>query len=139
MLIDFVIPGEPPRVTAQQKGERVVHGRVVHYEKSAVKTVREMYAMYARAALPHGWEPMKGPVRLYVAFRFGTDERRKEGRWKTTRPDTDNMAKALKDAMNGIVYADDSQVASEQYDKYWVRRESAGIHVRIEEMEEKHV
>ena len=139
MIIDFVIPGEPPRVTAQQKGERVVGKRVIHYEKTAVKTVREMYAWSARAALPAGFEPMTGPVRLYVAFRFGTDEKKKIGEWKTTRPDTDNMAKALKDALNGIVYVDDSQVASEQYDKYWVTREGAGIHVQIEEMEDGNV
>ena len=29
----------------------------------------------------------------------------------TTKPDADNLAKAITDAMNGIVYADDAQIA----------------------------
>jgi Holliday junction resolvase RusA-like endonuclease len=31
--------------------------------------------------------------------------------WQTSRPDTDNLLKAVADSCNGILYEDDSQIA----------------------------
>lgn len=140
MTIDFVIPGEPPTATAQQKGERVVNGKIVHYTKTKVKDAQEMYAWAARAALPSGWQPIPKPkgVRLYVAFAFGTDDLKKVGTWRTSRPDADNLVKALMDGFKDAgVWEDDSQVASLQVDKTWWSRKNACIHVQIEELEAK--
>ncbi len=33
-------------------------------------------------------------------------------KWRTSKPDADNLAKIVADAMNAIVFADDAQVAS---------------------------
>ena len=35
------------------------------------------------------------------------------------KPDTDNIAKSVCDAMNGIVYLDDKQVWCESVERYW--------------------
>lgn len=138
MLIDFVIPGEPPRATAQGKRMRIVNGRPMFYKSAELKAAEELYYYHALTALPHGWKPMEKPVRLFVAFCFGTDDKRKVGTWKTTRPDTDNMVKALKDALTRAeVWVDDSQVVDEHTTKSWWSRENAGIHVQIEELEDK--
>tara|TARA_R110000824_G_scaffold35913_1_gene112067 strand:+ start:85 stop:522 length:438 start_codon:yes stop_codon:yes gene_type:complete len=59
---------------------------------------------------------LDGPVRLDVTFLMPRPKRlmrRKdpEGEvWHTTRPDADNLVKALKDACSGVIYKDDSQV-----------------------------
>lgn len=137
MLIDFVIPGEPPRATAQGKRMRIVNGKPVFYKSTDLKAAEELYFYHARNALPKGWKPMEGPVQLTVMFCFGTDDKRKVGTWKTTRPDTDNMVKALKDAITRAdVWVDDSQVVYEQTCKSWWSRENACIRVQIEELEE---
>ena len=137
MLIDFVIPGEPPRATAQGKRMRIVNGKPMFYKSTELKAAEELYFYHAIAALPHGWKPMEKPVRLFVAFSFGTDDKRKVSTWKTTRPDTDNMVKALKDALTRAeAWVDDSQVVDEHTTKTWWSRENDGIHVQIEELEE---
>jgi Holliday junction resolvase RusA-like endonuclease len=38
--------------------------------------------------------------------------------WKTTRPDADNLAKAVFDALNGILWADDSQIVNSTVSKF---------------------
>ena len=66
-----------------------------------------------------GIKPFTGPVRLSVTLAFMIPD--SWPKWKkeaakngqihhTIKPDGDNCLKAIKDAMNGIVYLDDSQV-----------------------------
>lgn len=140
MTIDFVIPGEPPRVTAQEKRIRIVNGRPQFYKPKELLEAENLYYYHTMAALPKGWVPMQGPVRMFVSFCFGTDDRKKIGCWKTTRPDTDNMVKSLKDAITRTgLWVDDSQVVDEHTTKTWWSRENACIHVQIEELEEHQV
>ena len=47
----------------------------------------------------------------------------------TGRPDLDNFVKAAKDAMNGIVWVDDSQVVTTEARKCYSERPSVGITV----------
>lgn len=59
-----------------------------------------------------GREPFDGPVGVRCQFCFKTPKKNaeKEGEWRVGRPDLDNLLKAVTDAMNGIVYNDDSQI-----------------------------
>jgi Holliday junction resolvase RusA-like endonuclease len=50
----------------------------------------------------------------------------------TTKPDVDNVEKALFDAMNGVVWKDDVQVVSVVKDKRYDA--TPGVSVRIEEL-----
>ena len=61
---------------------------------------------------------LDGVVRLRVVFdmpipKSWSKKRKNEaaGCYHTSKPDLDNLQKALLDAMNGIVFEDDSQVA----------------------------
>jgi Holliday junction resolvase RusA-like endonuclease len=51
----------------------------------------------------------------------------------TTRPDIDNYAKLVLDALNGFVWADDSQVVKIEAVKRYAK-ESVGTSVRVEEV-----
>lgn len=59
----------------------------------------------------------EGPVLVNVTMwllipKSWSKQRQLTATYATGRPDLDNIAKSIADAMNGIVYADDSQIAS---------------------------
>jgi Holliday junction resolvase RusA-like endonuclease len=64
-------------------------------------------------------EPYTGPVQLQVtALRQKPKAAPKTKRtWPTGRPDWDNLGKLVSDALNGIVYRDDSQVCRAYVEK----------------------
>lgn len=63
------------------------------------------------------------PIRLMVCFAFPRPKSRCRKRdgvgmiWHTSRPDIDNLLKAVTDAMTGIAWGDDSQVCSVNAEK----------------------
>jgi Holliday junction resolvase RusA-like endonuclease len=60
--------------------------------------------------------------------------RHKDGQYKITKPDTDNLDKMLKDVMTEVgFWKDDAQVASEIIEKFWA--DVPGIYVEIYELE----
>jgi len=78
---------------------------------SAVRTLG------SRAMADH--PPLEGPVELSVLALYPWPKsmsiraREKPGaEWKATRPDEDNLKKLVADALQGIAYRDDGQVAS---------------------------
>ena len=74
---------------------------------SAAKAALSGFAASLRADLsPYG-------IRVTEIVPQSWSRARKEGaQWITKRPDADNLAKILADAMNKIVYVDDAKVAS---------------------------
>lgn len=135
MLIN--ITGEPPRTTAQEKKIAVVNGIPRVYTTKAVSAAQAYYrGTFEAHAIGH--KPIEGPIRLSVMFGFGTDDKQKLRQlWKTTRPDTDNMVKILKDELTHAgVWLDDAQVVEENVKKLWVPRNDAGVSILIEELEE---
>ena len=135
MKISFFLPMDPPRTTAQQK--RVVvskTGKQVRYENERLKAAHEKLLAYLAQHMPD--RPLQGPLRLVNKWLY-LDSRKKHepGGWKTTKPDTDNSVKLLKDCMTRChFWNDDAQVASEISEKFWVR-EFPGIYIEVEELE----
>ena len=71
-------------------------------------------------------------MRLLVKWMFPADGRR-SGAWRTSKPDTDNLEKALKDEMTRLhFWYDDAQVCSEIVEKFW--SDPCGVFVRVEEL-----
>lgn len=131
--IEFFQPMEIPRTTHQQKRVAVVNGKPRFYEPPKLKTARSCYMLYLRKHAPAA--PMQGPVSLAVRFRYHSP-RMKKGRseWKTTRPDTDNMIKLLKDCLTALGYwHDDAQVCREHIEKT-VSGDVEGILMKIAPM-----
>lgn len=63
-----------------------------------------------------GEPPIHGPVALRIVYCFPRPKaaRGRDRVWKTTRPDLDNLEKAVMDALSGVAYIDDRQVAVKQ-------------------------
>lgn len=131
MRIEFVILHDPPRVTAQQRKVAIDReGRPHFYAPERLKAARNIYLNDVWKYRPEA--PLEGPLKLTVSFNFSTDDKKKWGKPKTTRPDTDNMIKALKDVLTAAgFWKDDSQVCHETVSKYWYG--DGRIYVSIEE------
>ena len=69
-----------------------------------------------------------GPVMVTIAFTFKKPKSNKTNA-HTQRPDLDNCFKLVTDAMNGIVYNDDSQIVWFMGIKQW--GESGGIDIEV--------
>ena len=100
MKISFFLPMKPPTVTHQQKDITVRNGKPIVYEPAELKAARSRLMAYLGQHAP--LVPLRGAVRLIVKWCFPITTNHKDGEWKTTRPDTDNLQKLLKDCMTDL-------------------------------------
>ena len=90
-MTTFTVPGQPvPKARA-----RTVRGH--SYTPEPTRRYERAVAVLAQAA---GLRPTTAPIVLTVVAYMGDRRRR----------DVDNIAKAIQDALNGVAYADDSQI-----------------------------
>jgi Holliday junction resolvase RusA-like endonuclease len=125
------MPMIPPTVTHQEKQVTVRNGKPVFYEPPELKDARAKLMSHLAAHRPQ--QPYEGGVRLTVKWLFPTKSIHKHGKYRTTKPDTDNLQKLLKDCMTrSHFWTDDALVASEICEKFW--SDTPGIYVKIEEL-----
>lgn len=77
---------------------------------------RDLIAKETLAVLPDEWEPTLGPIGLSMVFihkrpKTGPNSKRDSVTYKVTSPDLDKLIRAVLDALSGVVYVDDCQVA----------------------------
>jgi len=134
----FVVPGKPmakgrPRFARGKGGKMFTYTpkTTVSYE-NLVKTI----------AMKHFKKPLEGPVKLSITFLI---PRPKYLIWKT-KPmprvlhdkhlDLSNMLKSIEDALNGIAYRDDGQIARIYMEKeYHAGDEGPQAIIEIESIE----
>ena len=122
----------PPTVTAQMHKVMVKNGKPVFYDPPQVKDAKSK--LMAHLAKRKPVKPYTDGVRLTVKWLFPKG-RHKSGEYRTTKPDTDNLQKLLKDCMTKCgFWKDDALVASEHIEKFWA--DVPGIFIRIEELKE---
>ncbi|WP_305177798.1 RusA family crossover junction endodeoxyribonuclease [Faecalibaculum rodentium] len=128
-LIEFTIPGKPPRATGQmRKAVRTARG-VRFYDPPHVAAARKTLLEGVKVHAPEA--PLEGPVKLSCTWAFEAQRKKDCGTWKVTRPDTDNMQKLLKDVMTlAGFWKDDAQVAMETCRKVWT--DEPGIAISVE-------
>lgn len=134
--MDFFISVNPPTSTAQMKQVRVVNGKPLFYDPPAVKEARKLLTGHLLLHRPD--VPISGAVSLTVIWLFPKGKSHKHGEWRTTKPDTDNLQKLLKDCMTKCGYwKDDAQVVRETVEKRW-SDDPAGIYIEVQELEVPH-
>ena len=129
--MQFFLNIEPPTATAQEQKTTVRGGYVRKYDPPGVKAAKQILDT---ALAPHRPPvPMDCPIMLIVEWYFPHGGRNKPGTWKTTRPDTDNLQKALKDRMTRLgFWKDDSRVCYEIVRKIW--SDAPGIMITINDL-----
>ncbi|WP_330634655.1 RusA family crossover junction endodeoxyribonuclease [Anaerovorax sp. IOR16] len=129
---EFFLPMKPPTKTHQMKKVRVVNGKPVFYEPPELAAVRAKLQGHLSKHVPK--KKYTNAVRLIVKWCFPKGKH-PDGSYKTTKPDTDNLQKMLKDVMTDLGYwTDDALVASEIVEKFWAVL--PGIYIKIEELSE---
>lgn len=129
-MLEFFIAIEPPTKTHQEKKVTIVNSKPVFYEPPELADVRQKLTAYFARHAPT--DPLTGPLQLVTKWCYPRGKRG-DGEYKTTKPDTDNMIKLLKDVMTTLgFWIDDAQVASEVTEKFWA--EMPGIYVRIRKL-----
>lgn len=118
--IEFFVPGTPvgkgrPRAVRRGAGVAMfTPGKTAGYEALVATTAA---ATLAGDAPTH--QLLDGPLEAVLEMRFPVPaswSKAKRARalagveWHTSKPDADNVAKAILDACNGVVFRDDSQV-----------------------------
>lgn len=131
-MIEFFMPmAKVPTTTHQQKQVTVKNGKPIFYEPPDLVAARAKLTTHLGPNTPE--KKFTGPVRLIAKWCFPLSGKHKDGEWKATKPDTDNLQKLLKDCMTSLEFwADDALVASEIAEKFWAK--VPGIYIRIEEL-----
>lgn len=135
--LSFALDMDPPRTTHQEHEIKIAYNKQrepypVVYKPEKLKRVEAEYMF--RLAKYRPKEPFNGPIKLEVDFAFPTKVKKKFGTFKTTKPDTDNMIKMLKDCMTKCgFWHDDAQVAVEIIRKHWEK--DGSVVIIITEME----
>ena len=129
-MTEFFMAMVPPTVTHQEHKVSMVNGKPIFYEPPGLKQARKKLMDHLTKHRPE--KKYKYGVRLMVKWCFpkGTHT---DGEYRTTKPDTDNLQKLLKDCMTSAgFWVDDALVASEIVEKFWA--DIPGIYIRIEEL-----
>lgn len=136
-----VVPGHDGKPRMKPRLDK--HGRVILFPKDDNPRSGPWMKKVAKAAIEsHGRLMLRGPVRLSLFFylqrpqyHFGTG--RNAGQLKprfydvrpTVRPDRLKLARAIEDALTGVLYVDDSQTVAGPVEKHYA---APGSQPRVE-------
>lgn len=136
MAIEFFMAMNPPTVTHQEHKVTVINGKPVFYDPPELKAARLKLIDNLAAHRKRGQKKLEGPVALHCIWCFPVTGDHENGEYRTSKPDTDNLQKLIKDCMTVVgFWKDDAQVVREIVEKFWA--DIPGIYVCAEEIGEK--
>lgn len=125
--MEFFITIIPPTATHQEKQVHVVNGKPKFYEPQELKKARAKLEAHLWQHRPA--EKFTGAVELVVKWCFPKGKH-PDGAYRTSKPDTDNLQKLLKDCMTAVgFWQDDALVCREITEKFWAK--IPGIYIRV--------
>jgi len=137
MQIIFTVPGQPHGKGRPRFARR---GKFVStYTDAKTSSYEDQVRFHAKQAMGSS-EPFKGPLEAVIYIRLPVPKSYPKKRvaaclsgseWPCKKPDWDNVAKSVCDAINGIVCVDDSQIVECHVRKVYA--EDAGVDVLIKE------
>jgi len=125
-------------ITIRIDAEPVAHGRAGVYDPVKSRKWKELVRTAAiDRALESRWKISDAPIRIRIAVYIAIPkswngakrERAQQGLiLPTSRPDATNYAKGIEDALNGVVYKDDSQIVEIVVSKGYSTRPGVAIY-----------
>lgn len=125
-MISFFVPGKP-QGKGRARAFKMRNGHIGHYTPEKTKTYEGFIRTQAIDAM--GVErPTRRPVKLSLLINYEVPTSWPS--WKiqsalegqiapTVKPDSDNVVKAVKDALNGVAWRDDCQVVMMEVQKQY--------------------
>ncbi|ONK21210.1 hypothetical protein BLX87_23055 [Bacillus sp. VT-16-64] len=136
-MIEFTIPGEPVAQGRPRASTR--NGKVRMYDPAKSKNYKTFVQLVARQHAPK--KPLEGAVsmtvKIYRPMLKGFSMKRRNeaeaGLYRPiTKPDNSNYLKGIEDALNGVIYHDDSQIVTSKVEKYYSY--NPRVEIRVEEV-----
>lgn len=135
-MIRVVVPGQP--IAKGRPKFAVINGHAHAFTPAKTVAYEGLIARAGHDAM--GEAPLlDGPIAITVFAHFQMPKAWSQKRrsaallspeWHTGRPDGDNILKAAGDGLNGIVWRDDSQIASAQIVKVYAEKPQLVIEVK---------
>ena len=140
-MIDFYVMGTPvamprPRVV------RTPSGKTRTYNSSKSTTYKQMIKIHAKNAMNKAHKSMtERPLKMELTFFFKPPKSYTKKKLRavetgelryTKLPDADNLAKTVMDALNKLLYKDDSQIVELSVKKEYGIED--GLAVKVEEI-----
>ena len=120
-MIEFRADGSP----VPQGSMKVINGRVLHSQGSALAVWRSTIAFNAKLA---GATPLDGAMEIQMVFIMPRPKTVKRTH-PTVAPDLDKLVRAVLDALTNICYLDDAQVTDIRACKIY--GSSPGVEIRL--------
>lgn len=123
-LVAFTVPGKP--VAWQRAGFAGGQGFYTKPETRAYqKVIQQIAALHFRGTPPLA----DNAIILNVTIHRARPKRKPLPPVPITRPDIDNIAKTVADALNGLIYHDDGQIADMHVRKIWADADAVEVEV----------
>jgi len=130
MIKGIPVPQGRPRAMIRYTREKKPYIVMYDPEKS-----RKWKEEVKRQAIASELKSLDGALSMELTFYMPRPKSLpKKVEYHVKKPDVDNLAKAVKDGMEGVFYKNDSQVCSLRVKKVYCE-EHPGVHVRIEPLE----
>ncbi len=137
-MIEFTIPGEPVSQGRPRAGKR--RGKTVMYDPKESKDYKQYVSLIARQHAPKTVLEGALSVRMKI-FRPIPKATTKKDRAlisegikrPVVKADIDNYSKSVLDALNNIIYKDDSQVVDLYASKYY--SDNPRVEIKIQEID----
>ncbi len=117
-----------PCQAKQRTAHSVNNGRVRRYTPEETRSFEATVSQLAWAAMHRAGLKIAQsvPVHLIIKFMFPVPKSASKkvrldriGAYHINKPDLTNLCKSIEDGCNGVVYTDDSQIASISMTKHW--------------------
>jgi len=114
-------------------GREAAGGKLYSYRKAVAASALEQLQGRPKPLFDQGT-----PVQVSMVFLYKQLKSAPGRVWKTSSPDVDKLARAAGDALSGIAYYDDAQVADLRATKRHARiEERPGVHILVKQLREE--
>jgi Holliday junction resolvase RusA-like endonuclease len=128
MRISLFVPGIPKPGGSKRGFNNAKLGRVLITEDcKASKSWRAVVSLAARQA--YRGDPLVGPLEITVAEKL----KPAAPKFHTVKPDATKLMRSTEDALTGILWRDDAQIARQTVEKSY--GECAGAWITVEQLE----
>lgn len=109
----FSIPLAPVAKGRPRQGRVKGSGAAIFFTPKRTRDFENALAQHVHLQMrAKGWVPYPKamPLHAHVRLTFAAKDKKKQGTYKISRPDSDNLIKICFDSLNGIAYPDDAQI-----------------------------